>query len=693
MALGDPLVPLGANSGEYTPDVIARRQAIAQKLYLDSFKPKPIRNWLEGVGDLAQTAVAAYGMKKADETQTEGQRAIAQALLGTPSVASTAGPQANMQVLPPNNAPQTRDYVENEVSPLDPVAPGQGQLPVKIAALLNATRGDESGRYDATYGGGKINSFADHPRQAFPILSGPNAGRSTTAAGADQFLSSTWDQAQKATGVPDFSPQSQDKAAWWLASRDFKAKTGQDLETAITSAQGDPNKLQQIGRALSGTWTSLPGGIEQGRNAATFGNRLASQLGQQPVQTASLDPRAGVAHALGQTGDAGMAVPPPTPDRAAIAGALAAPQGPQGGLPPQGQMAQSPPISLAQNGPQMPPQIAQMLQHPNPYVQQRGIEMAQQWQQQQLKPPSFGAIGTDTYGNPVHGWINPNTQTTTPAGITAGQVPGQQSNAPNNPNVTGEEFLKTLDPGKAETVRGIAEGRIPYPSGFIMKTPYGQWLTQAVGQYEPGIDSTKIKERATFNTQMGSATPSSVGGQKNLMGTSLGHLGEVAEAAADLNNSNGFGIAPLAHLVNRGSQLTTEQAAKANKLNETVDRFSGEVGKLYSGSAGGGVQERDQTRSRFGAAQSPQELAAGLEASRDLIKSKLNALENQQDQIFGPNYKKRVDFLGDNGREALAKIETAIQKLKGNKPTESMKPTNSPVKWERKPDGSLGPVQ
>lgn len=280
--------------------------------------------------------------------------------------------------------------------------------------------------------------------------------------------------------------------------------------------------------------------------------------------------------------------------------------------------------------------------------------------------PKFGVIGQNQMGIPQYGFIRENQGTVTP--VNGGQTAGGGTQI--DPSLTGEDFLKaiaadpSLGPGKANMVKSIAEGRQPYPSGFLLKTPFGQWLTTAVGQYEPGLDATLIGQRSTFNKQMGSASPGSVGGQKTLMGTSLGHLAEVADAAAGLNNVSGFGLAPLAHLANNARALTTDQAAKINGLNETVDRFSGEVGKLYSGSAGGGVSEREQTKSRFGGAQSPQELAAALEASRELIKSKLAALENQQDQIFGPNNKARVDFLGDNGRSSLAKIDTAIAKLK-----------------------------
>jgi hypothetical protein len=201
-----------------------------------------------------------------------------------------------------------------------------------------------------------------------------------------------------------------------------------------------------------------------------------------------------------------------------------------------------------------------------------------------------------------------------------------------------------------------------------------------VGQYEPGVDATMIGQRRTFNQQLGSTQPNSVGGQKILMGTALGHLGEVADAAADLGNVN-TPVAMLGHGVNAVMNMSTDQAAKVNKLNETVDRFSGEVGKLYSGSQGGGVTERAQTKSRFGGDMTPAELAAGLEASRDLIQSKLQALQAQHDTIFGPNEK--MDFLGDNGRAALTRIDAAIAKLKGNTGGASSQPSSIPAVGQR----------
>jgi len=304
-------------------------------------------------------------------------------------------------------------------------------------------------------------------------------------------------------------------------------------------------------------------------------------------------------------------------------------------------------------------------------------------------PPEWKEVARDAISNPIMGLVDVRKGTIngTPmakwqAGDTAGGgVAGGPGGATSvDPSLTGQAFLDAVSknpkfgPGEASKVQGIAEGKIAYPTGFIMKTPYGRWLTNAVGQYEPGIDSTKINQRKTFNTQLGSTTPTSIGGQKNLMGTSLGHLGEVADAAVSLQNSSGPlpnwipGSAQVAQGINAVSNTSVDRQAKANALNDAVQKLSGELGKLYSGSSGGGIAEREQTQSRFGPSLTPQAMAASLEMSKALINSKLAALENQQDQIFGPNNPGRTDFLGTNGRAAIAKIDSAIARLRGQQP-------------------------
>ena len=100
--------------------------------------------------------------------------------------------------------------------------------------------------YTTMFTGKQFASFADHPRQAI-CASVSGKGLTSTAAGAYQFLSSTWDQCKKALSLPDFSPASQDKACILLLkqARALDAVKSGDFTNAIKRT----NKI----------WASLPG--------------------------------------------------------------------------------------------------------------------------------------------------------------------------------------------------------------------------------------------------------------------------------------------------------------------------------------------------------------------------------------------------------------------------------------------------
>ena len=173
-------------------------------------------------------------------------------------------------------------------------------------ALIGAIVGPESaGKYNVMYGGDTFDDYSDHPRVAHTIRSGPNKGKKSTAAGIGQFLSGTWDSIASELGLTDFSPESQRAAVWGLAERDYKKATGRSLENDLASATaaGDENAIGKIGKALSGTWTSLPGGIEQQLSEKQFARAFMGNIeniGYQSAQ-AGATPRTANAIPKGDT--------------------------------------------------------------------------------------------------------------------------------------------------------------------------------------------------------------------------------------------------------------------------------------------------------------------------------------------------------------------------------------------------------
>lgn len=129
--------------------------------------------------------------------------------------------------------------------------------PVAGGVLAVIAKRESGGQYDIRYGGKdgpqKFGSFADHPRTASIISEGENIGLRSTAAGKYQFTEKTWDAAAKLAGVTDFSPQSQDRAAWAWAQKTIREETGKSVEELI--ATGDWATLK---RGLGATqWMGL----------------------------------------------------------------------------------------------------------------------------------------------------------------------------------------------------------------------------------------------------------------------------------------------------------------------------------------------------------------------------------------------------------------------------------------------------
>lgn len=168
-------------------------------------------------------------------------------------------------------------YASLPKSPQLPVDPAWDSNPVPLVmeggdpylrALMRTISASESNSarpYSLLYGGEHFSDLSQHPDECVPILSGPNQGDCTTAAGRYQFITTTWLE-KAAQYHPDpgglwflrefnFSPLSQDEVVYrWL--NDPEA-WGIDLAQLLRQEQ-----LTEVLEILSPTWTSLGYGIE-----------------------------------------------------------------------------------------------------------------------------------------------------------------------------------------------------------------------------------------------------------------------------------------------------------------------------------------------------------------------------------------------------------------------------------------------
>jgi muramidase (phage lysozyme) len=113
-------------------------------------------------------------------------------------------------------------------------------IPKEGRALLDAISSGESPGYNVLNGGGTFSDYSHHPGYR--------------AAGRYQFIPSTWEKQKRRLGLTDFSPKSQDAAAWDDAQQVYAHRTGRNLLTDLQNGYTD-----QVANALSGEWISIPG--------------------------------------------------------------------------------------------------------------------------------------------------------------------------------------------------------------------------------------------------------------------------------------------------------------------------------------------------------------------------------------------------------------------------------------------------
>lgn len=158
-----------------------------------------------------------------------------------------------------------------------------------LMRTISAAESNTSRPYTILYGGESFGTTNRHPNVCVPITAGPNTGNCTTAAGRYQFLNQTWEEkAEKyhpnppswyeVWGEYSFDPESQDLVVYqWL--KDSNA-WGFDISQALRE-----DRLEDVLRRLSGTWTSLGYGIESNSMTARL-PRIYRNLLEEELQNA-----------------------------------------------------------------------------------------------------------------------------------------------------------------------------------------------------------------------------------------------------------------------------------------------------------------------------------------------------------------------------------------------------------------------
>lgn len=295
--------------------------------------------------------------------------------------------------------------------------------------------------------------------------------------------------------------------------------------------------------------------------------------------------------------------------------------------------------------------------------------------------PKLQETGTDPLtGQKTFASYNAAKQTLTPFNTTAGVAGATPSSQQLFDQIeqgraagqTPQQLIQTLPNNLRDGVDAMVSGRA-LPASLSMRGAARDLTVRLAHAVDPSFDETMIPMRTTFARGMAQTGPATPGGQKLLLNTALQHAGEASDALVDLHNSNGIltgvpGSGPVANAYNAIANSSSKMGEVKTRLGDVAQKLGGEVGKLYSGSSGGGLAEREATTGRFGDTNTPYQSVGALEATRNLILDKLNALQNQRDQAYGSSGENIHPLIDPQTKIALAKIDANIARLRGTEP-------------------------
>lgn len=163
-----------------------------------------------------------------------------------------------------------------------------------LMRTISASEANGNRPYSLLYGGQHVSDLSRHPEICVTIVTGPNTGNCSTAAGRYQIINTTWFEiAPRYHPNPmqlmfwtsySFEPQYQDKVVYrWLNdSRVWGTDISQKLR------QG---KLNEVLRQLSPTWTSLGYGIETNSISSSL-PKIYQKVLQEELKAVSQPPSA-----------------------------------------------------------------------------------------------------------------------------------------------------------------------------------------------------------------------------------------------------------------------------------------------------------------------------------------------------------------------------------------------------------------
>lgn len=214
-----------------------------------------------------------------------------------------------------------------------------------------------------------------------------------------------------------------------------------------------------------------------------------------------------------------------------------------------------------------------------------------------------------------------------------------------NSDIHGDDFLQTLKPTVASTVKAYAEGKMPVPTTGRSNNEF-QALHPLIQQYDPDFDAADYKTRVSTRKAFTSGKEAQ---SINALNTVAEHLAKLKQAADAMHNGDLTAVNDVANWFGKqtGSDLKTN-------FDTIAGHVSQELTRVYRGS-GGNQADIQRDLDNLNSGQSQKQFDTSFSSLGDLLKGKIDALQDQYKRGMGTSAKD-TSFYTPQSAEAFKKF-------------------------------------
>lgn len=223
---------------------------------------------------------------------------------------------------------------------------------------------------------------------------------------------------------------------------------------------------------------------------------------------------------------------------------------------------------------------------------------------------------------------------------------------PGNSELSGEEYLATVDPDLARQARMYIEGRRAFPTGAALRNPRTQLAIDVAMQADPTLDEANARTRVATRKDF---TSGMMARNLTALNTAIGHLKSLQAVGDKLNNT----WSPDINWAINTLQSKRLGDPRVNNFNTTVQAFATELAKVFKGTGAPSLTELEDWKKSADPNMSPDQIRGFVHTAAELLQSRIDAMGDAYTRGMGKSADP-MTLLNPKAAEAFRSIYSGV---------------------------------